>query len=179
MKNTNFLNFRKTFIIAELSANHNGNLDIAINTIKSAAKAGADAVKLQTYKPESMTLNLRSKNFLIDKGIWKGKNLWELYDKAKTPYSWHKKLFKYAKKIGITCFSTPFDIEAVDFLENLNCPFYKVASFEFNHFPLIERLIKTKKKIILSTGTASLSEISKVVSFLKKKRPKIMQFCIV
>ena len=160
----------KPFFIAEISANHCGSFSIAKQLIKIAKKNGADAVKLQTYKPDSMTPNLRKKNFLIKKGLWKGKNLWELYAKAKTPYAWHKRLFKFAKKIGITCFSTPFDAEGVDFLENLNCPFYKISSFEFNDFPLIEKIIKTKKKIILSTGTASLSEIAKTVNFFKKKK---------
>ena len=163
---------KKPFFIAEISANHCGSYLIAKKLIKLAKKNGADAVKLQTYNADTMTLNLKSEGFLIKKGLWKGKNLWALYDQAKTPYSWHKGLFEYAKKIGIICFSTPFDIEAVNFLESLNCPFYKISSFEFNHFPLIERVIKTKKKIILSTGTSSLSEITNVVNFLKKKKSK-------
>lgn len=171
---------KKPFFIAEISANHCGSFSIAKQLIKIAKLNGADAVKLQTYKPDSMTLNLKKKNFLIEKGLWKGKNLWELYDKAKTPYSWHKRLFEYAKRIGIICFSTPFDSEAVDFLESLNCPFYKISSFEFNDFPLIEKIIKTRKKIILSTGTASLSEIAKVINFFKKKKFKnfSLMYCV-
>jgi pseudaminic acid synthase len=170
----------KPFFIAEISANHCGSFLIAKQLIKLAKKHGANAVKLQTYKPDSMTPNLRKKNFLIKKGLWKGKNLWELYDKAKTPYAWHKKLFQYAKKIGIICFSTPFDAEAVDFLENLNCPFYKISSFEFNDFHLIEKIINTGKKIILSTGTASLAEITKTVNFFKKKKFKnfSIMYCV-
>ena len=170
----------KPFFIAEISANHCGSFLIAKQLIKIAKKYGADAVKLQTYKPDSMTPNSKKKNFLIKKGLWKGKNLWKLYDKAKTPYSWHKRLFQYAKKIGIICFSTPFDAEAVDFLEDLNCPFYKISSFEFNDFPLIEKIIKTKKRIILSTGTASFAEINKTVNFFKKKKFKkfSIMYCV-
>ena len=157
-------------LIAEISGNHCGSLSMAKKLIKTAKKNGANIVKFQTYTADTMTINSRRNEFKLKDGLWKGFTLWDLYKEAHTPYSWHKELFSYSKKIGITCFSTPFDAEGVDFLENLNCPFYKISSFEFNDFPLIEKIIKTKKKIILSTGTASLSEIAKTVNFFKKKK---------
>ena len=113
-------------LIAEISANHCGSLKIAKKLIDDAKKYGADAVKLQTYTPDSMTLNINKKNFLISNGLWKGKTLWDLYNIAQTPYEWHKVLFSYAKKKKIECFSTPFDDTAVDYLENLNVPAYKI-----------------------------------------------------
>lgn len=145
--------------IAEISANHNGKIKNAKKLILDAKKYGADYVKLQTYTPDSMTFNSNYRDFIIKKGIWKGKNLWELYKKAQTPFAWQKELFNYSKKIGIKCFSTPFDESAVDLLESLKCPIYKIASFELNHIPLIEKVAKTKKNIILSTGMANLHEI--------------------
>ena len=163
---------KKPFFIAEISANHVGSLKIAKNLIKIAKFYGADAVKLQTYTADSMTINSNKKEFLVSKGLWKGEKLWNLYDKAKTPYEWHPELFAYAKKLKITCFSTPFDIEAVDLLEKLKCPFYKISSFEMNDFPLLERVIKTKKPIIISTGTANFNEIKEVMKFVKKKKVK-------
>ena len=116
---------KKPFFIAEISANHVGSLKIAKNLIKIAKFYGADAVKLQTYTADSMTINSNKKEFLVSKGLWKGEKLWNLYDKAKTPYEWHPELFAYAKKLKITCFSTPFDTEAVDLLEKLNAHFIK------------------------------------------------------
>jgi pseudaminic acid synthase len=151
----------KPFFIAEISSNHNGKFANAIQLIKDAKKFGASAVKLQTYTPKSMTVNSKKKIFLIKKGLWKGYNLWSLYKKANTPYSWHKKLFKYGKTIGIKVFSTPFDEKAVDMLETLDCPIYKVASFEMQHLPLIKKIASTKKPIIISTGMSSLQEIEK------------------
>lgn len=163
---------KKPFFIAEISANHVGSLKIAKNLIKIAKFYGADAVKLQTYTADSMTINSNKKEFLVSKGLWKGEKLWNLYDKAKTPYEWHPELFAYAKKLKITCFSTPFDTEAVDLLEKLKCPFYKISSFEMNDFPLLERVIKTKKPIIISTGTSNFNEIKEVMKFVKKKKAK-------
>jgi pseudaminic acid synthase len=154
--------------IAEISANHNGSLIHAKKLIKIAKKYGADAVKLQTYIPSSMTIDSNKSDFKIRGGLWNGKKLWDLYKKAQTPFEWHKELFDYAKKIKITCFSTPFDESAVDLLENLNCPFYKVASFEMNHIPLIKKIAKTKKPIIISTGMANLKEIDLAYNTAKK-----------
>ena len=163
---------KKPYFIAEISANHVGSLKIAKNLIKIAKFYGADAVKLQTYTADSMTFNSNKKDFLVSSGLWKGEKLWNLYDKAKTPYEWHSKLFTYAKKLKITCFSTPFDSNAVDLLEKLKCPFYKISSFEMNDFPLIEKVLSTKKPLILSTGTSSLKEIKTVMRFIKKKKSK-------
>lgn len=159
---------KKPFFIAEISANHNGSLATAKKLIFSAKKYGADAVKLQTYTPETMTINSKKNDFKINDGLWKGRNLWELYQDAQTPFEWQKKLFDYAKKIKITCFSTPFDSTAVDLLESLNCPFYKVASFEMNDIPLIKKIAQTKKPIIISTGMATLKEID-LAFFTAKK----------
>jgi len=170
----------KPFFIAEISSNHNGKLKNAIRLIQDAKKFGADAVKLQTYTPSSMTVNSKKKYFLIKKGLWKGYNLWDLYKKANTPYSWHKKLFKYSKKIGIKIFSTPFDEKAVDLLESLDCPFYKVASFEMCDLPLIKRIASTKKHIIISTGMSSLKEIEYSYNAAKKYGAKSISllYCV-
>ena len=157
----------KPFFIAEISSNHNGNIINAKKLIYMAKKNGADAVKLQTYTPKTMTVNSRKKYFMIKQGLWKGLSLWDLYKKAHTPYKWHKDLFNYGKKIGIKIFSTPFDEKAVDFLEELKCPFYKVASFEMTDIPLIKKLASTNKHIIISTGMASIDEIT--LSFNKAK----------
>jgi pseudaminic acid synthase len=152
--------YRKTpFFIAEISANHNGSLANAKKLIFAAKKYGADAVKLQTYTPQTMTIKSNKADFKIRGGLWKGKTLWDLYEQAQTPFEWQKKLFDYAKKIKITCFSTPFDITAVDLLETINCPLYKVASFEMNDIPLIKKIARTKKPMIISTGMATLKEI--------------------
>ncbi len=162
------MRYKLPFLIAEISANHNGKISNAFKLIKQAKVSGADAVKLQTYKPESMTLNSNKKYFKIKQGLWKGYKLWDLYEKAQTPYEWHEKLFNYAKKINIKIFSTPFDEDAVDFLETLNCPFYKVSSFEMLDLPLIKKIAKTKKPIIISTGTSSLDEIEIAFNHAKK-----------
>tara|TARA_B100000700_G_C14997357_1_gene834532 strand:- start:495 stop:1520 length:1026 start_codon:yes stop_codon:yes gene_type:complete len=162
----------KPSLVAEISANHNGSLITAKKLIKISKKYGADAVKLQTYDENSMTLNSKKKEFLINKGLWKGYSLWNLYKKAKTPYSWHRELFSYAKKIGITCFSSAFDENAVDLLESLNCPIYKVASFEITDITLLERIAKTKKPVILSTGLSNINEIDLAYKTLKKNGTK-------
>ena len=170
----------RPYLIAEISSNHCGSIKIAKKLIKIEKENAADAVKLQTYNADSMTLNLKKENFVIKKGMWKGEKLWDLYDRAKTPYSWHKELFKYSKKQKITCFSTPFDIEAVNFLERLKCPFYKISSFEMNDLPLIKRVAETKKPIILSTGTSNLKEITKTVNYLKSLKVKkfSIMYCV-
>jgi pseudaminic acid synthase len=168
------------FFVAEISANHNGSLFHAKKLIKIAKKYGADAVKLQTYAPDTLTIKSNRPDFKIRGGLWNGKTLWDLYEKAQTPFEWHKELFNYAKKIKITCFSTPFDESAVDLLENLNCPFYKVASFEMNHIPLIKRVSQTKKPIIISTGMANLKEIDLAYRIAKKNGAKeiILLYCV-
>ena len=147
------------YLVAEISANHCGSIKLAKQLIKSAKKNGADAVKLQTYTPETMTINSSHKKFLIKEGIWKGYKLWDLYKEAHTPLEWHKELFKFAKLNKIKIFSTPFDETAVDFLEDLNCPIYKIASFELTDLPLIRKIALLKKPMIISTGMAELKEI--------------------
>lgn len=168
------------FFVAEISANHNGSLFHAKKLIKIAKKYGADAVKLQTYTPDTLTLKSNKSDFKIRGGLWNGKTLWELYEKAQTPFEWHKELFNYAKKIKITCFSSPFDESAVDLLESLNCPFYKVASFEMNHIPLIKKIARTKKPIIISTGMANLNEIDLAYRTAKKNKAGeiILLYCV-
>ena len=168
------------FFVAEISANHNGSLPHAKKLIKTAKKYGADAVKLQTYAPDTLTIKSNRPDFKIRGGLWNGKTLWDLYKKAQTPFEWHKELFDYAKKIKITCFSTPFDESAVDLLESLNCPFYKVASFEMNHIPLIKKIARTKKPIIISTGMANLKEIDLAYKTAKKSGAKeiVLLYCV-
>ena len=168
------------FFVAEISANHNGSLLHAKKLIKIAKKYGADAVKLQTYTPDTLTIKSNKLDFKIKGGLWNGRTLWDLYKKAQTPFAWHEELFNYAKKIKITCFSTPFDESAVDLLENLNCPFYKVASFEMNHIPLIKKVAQTKKPIIISTGMANLKEIDLAYKTAKKSGAKeiILLYCV-
>jgi len=176
----NFKNIKKPFFIAEISANHGGSLARAKKLIYDAKKYGADAVKFQTYSPESMTLDSKNKDFKIKTGLWKGYTLWDLYFKAQTPFEWHKDLFNYAKKIGIICFSTPFDTAGLDLLESLDCPFYKVASFELIHTPLIKRIAKTKKPIIMSTGAATMNEIELAYNVAKTNGAKevILLYCV-
>ncbi len=147
------------FIIAELSANHNGSLDTAIETIRAAKRAGADAIKLQTYTADTMTIDCDKDDFIIKGTIWEGKNLYKLYKEAYTPWEWHETLFKVAAEEGLVCFSSPFDKTAVDFLENLNVPAYKIASFEITDIPLIEYVASKGKPIIISTGIATLEDI--------------------
>ena len=164
----------KPFIVAEVSANHSGSLKNALLLIKKAKECGADAVKFQTYTPEEMTLNSRKKGFVIKEksNLWKGQKLFDLYRRNHTPVHWHKKLFSEAKKRKIIAFSTPFSVKAVDILEKLNVPCYKIGSFEMSHFPLLKRISKTKKPIILSTGMATFSEIKDSINFLKKNGSK-------
>jgi pseudaminic acid synthase len=171
---------KKIFFIAEISANHNGTLSQAKKIIYTAKKYGADAIKLQTYTAETMTIKSSKKDFKIRGGIWNGNTLWNLYQKAQTPFEWHKELFDYAKKLKIICFSTPFDETAVDLLESLKCPFYKIASFEINHIPLIKKIAKTKKPIIISTGMANLTEIDLAYNTAKINGAKeiIILYCV-
>ena len=168
------------FFVAEISANHNGSILHAKKLIKIAKEYGADAVKLQTYMPDTLTIKSKKPDFKIRGGLWNGKTLWDLYAKAQTPFKWHKELFDYAKKLKIICFSTPFDETAVDLLEGLNCPFYKVASFEINHIPLIKKIAQTKKPIIISTGMANLKEIDLAYKTAKKNgaREIILLYCV-
>ena len=168
------------FFVAEISANHNGSLLHAKKLIKIAKKYGADAVKLQTYTPHTLTIKSNKPDFKITAGLWNGKTLWELYEKAQTPFEWHKELFNYAKKLKIPCFSSPFDESAVDLLESLNCPFYKVASFEMNHTPLIKKIARTRKPIIISTGMANLNEIDLAYRTAKKNKAGeiILLYCV-
>ena len=168
------------FFVAEISANHNGSLFHAKKLIRIAKRYGANAVKLQTYTPDTLTIKSNRPDFKIRGGLWNGKRLWDLYEKAQTPFEWHKELFNYAKKLKITCFSTPFDETAVDLLESLNCPFYKIASFEINHIPLIKRVSRAKKPIIISTGMANLKEIDLAYRTAKKNGAKeiILLYCV-
>ena len=150
---------KKPFLVAEISANHCGSLNLAKKLIRSAKINGADAVKLQTYTPDTMTINSNNKKFIIKQGAWKGYKLWDLYNEAHTPLKWHKELFSFAKINKIKIFSTPFDESAVDFLEKLNCPIYKIASFELTDLPLVKKVASLKKPMIISTGIANLKEI--------------------
>ena len=151
------------YVIAELSANHNGKLQKALDTITEAKTCGADAIKLQTYTADTMTIDSDYEDFNIKGGLWDGYTLYDLYKEAETPFEWHKTMFDHARKIGITCFSTPFDETAVDLLENLNVPAYKVASFEMTDLPLIKYIASTRKPLIISTGMANLEEIKEMI----------------
>ncbi len=170
----------KVFFIAEISANHCGNFKLAKKLIKCAKINGADAVKLQTYTPDTMTINSNKKYFRIKEGLWKGYNLWDLYDKAQTPLKWHKELFKYGKSLGIKVFSTPYDETAVDFLEKLHCPIYKISSFEMTDLNLIKKVSKTKKPLIISTGMADLNEIETSIKVAKRNGAKdvTLLYCV-
>lgn len=150
-------------IVAELSANHNHNLDIAKESIRAIAQTGADAVKLQTYLPKSLTLDSHNDDFRLKGGLWDGRYLYELYEEAFTPYEWHAELFSLARECGLECFSTPFDFEAVDLLESLDNPIYKIASFEVMHLELIRYAARLGKPMVISTGVASAREIKEAV----------------
>lgn len=157
-----------TFIIAELSANHNGSLQTALDSIKAAKECGANAIKLQTYTADTLTLNSRNEDFIISGGtLWDGRNLYELYQEAYTPWEWHKELFDYARSLDIDIFSTPFDKTAVDFLETLNPSAYKIASFEITDYELVRYSASKQKPIIISTGIATIDEIQDVVNICK------------
>lgn len=155
----------KPFIIAEMSGNHNQSLDRALSIVDAAADAGANAIKLQTYTADTMTLDIKEREFFIDdpESLWKGQAMHDLYKLAHTPWEWHKPIMEHAKSKNLLCFSSPFDESAVDFLETLNVPLYKIASFECIDLPLIKKVASTKKPLIISTGMASINEITEAV----------------
>ena len=162
----------KTFIIAEMSANHNQHKEIAIETIKAAKIAGADAIKIQTYTSETMTIDCRKPDFILGKGLWEGDSYFQLYRKAYTPWEWHEEIFHVAKEEGLICFSTPFDKTAVDFLEELGNPIYKIASFEITDIPLMKYIATKNKPIILSTGIATMEDIQLALDTLRENGAK-------
>ena len=166
--NTKISSKHKPFIIAEMSGNHNQSLDKALEIVKAASEAGADALKLQTYTADSLTLDISKEEFFIKdrNSPWQGKSLFELYEQAYTPWDWHKPIMDYAKKLNLLCFSSPFDDKAVDFLEDLNTPAYKIASFENSHLPLIKKVLSTGKPLIISTGMATLAELDETVKII-------------
>ena len=170
MSKFNFQNLKKPFIIAEMSGNHNHSLERALQIVDVAAESGVDALKLQTYTADTMTIDKSDGEFFIEdsNSLWKGESLYSLYQKAYTPWEWHKAIFDRCKEKGIICFSTPFDFTAVDFLEELDCPIYKIASFENIDLPLIKRVAQTGKPMIVSTGMASLSELDDLVRTAKE-----------
>lgn len=161
-------NNSSVFIIAELSANHNGSIETAIETIRAAKRAGANGIKLQTYTCDTMTIDSDKDDFVIKGTIWDNQNLYKLYQEAYTPWEWHEKLFKVAEEEGLVCFSSPFDKTSVDFLEKLNTPAYKVASFEITDIPLIEYVASKGKPVIISTGIAELEDIELAVETCRK-----------
>ncbi|EAK0811942.1 pseudaminic acid synthase [Campylobacter lari] len=165
----NFNINEKVFIIAELSANHANSLEIALKTIQAAKKAGANAIKIQTYTPDSLTLNSDKKDFIIEGGLWHGRKLYELYEEAKTPYEWHEKLFECAKNEGLICFSSPFSKEDVNFLRQFNPPAYKIASFEANDYDFLRYVAKENKPTLVSTGIAYEEELEMIVKIFKEE----------
>ena len=170
MEHFDFLPETGVFIIAELSANHNGSLETAIETIRAAKRAGANAIKFQTYTADTLTINSHKEDFIINNGsIWDGKNFYELYQQAYTPWEWHPILFEIAAQEGLICFSSPFDFTAVDFLETLKVPAYKIASFEITDIPLISYTASKGKPIILSTGIATQEDIELALDTIRKQ----------
>ena len=170
---------KRPLIIAEISGNHNGDKKSFLAHIKSAKRAGADLVKIQTYEPQDITIKSYKKKFKIKYGIWKNKYLWELYKKAHTPFEWHYDAFKLAKKINIPIFSSPFSERSLNFLSSFNPPIYKIASFEITDLNLIKNIAMKKKPIILSTGMANLKEIHDAIKIIKKYHQKIIiLYCV-
>ena len=162
------LNFERPYIVAEISANHNGSIQKAKDIMRAAAENGANCIKLQTYTPHTMTIKSERDEFKIKSGLWKGSTLWDLYQNAHTPFEWHSELFSFAKELKIDCFSTPFDESAVDLLEELNCPFYKIASFEITDLPLVKYIAEKNKPVIFSTGMADKKNVDDVINLLNK-----------
>lgn len=159
----------KIFIVAELSANHGGSLKLAKETVKAAKRSGADAIKFQTFRPDTITLDSKFNDFLVSQGtIWDGRYLYDLYEEAHTPWEWHEELFNLAKSEGLICFSTPFDKTSVDFLENLNNPIYKIASCEITDLPLIKYIASKKKPVIISTGIANQEDIELAIKTIRE-----------
>ncbi len=164
----------RPFIIAEMSGNHNGDIQRALSLVKAAADAGAHALKLQTYTADTITINHQGGLFDIkdEQSLWKNRNLYQLYQEAHTPWEWHKTIFDYANELGMLAFSSPFDETAVDFLETLHVPAYKIASFESNHFPLLKKVAQTGKPILISSGTSNLNELYESIQYLKANGAK-------
>ncbi len=160
------------FFIAEMSSNHNSSLQRALKIIDGVSKSGAHAIKIQTFIPKEITLDVKNKYFKITdkKSLWKGKYLIDLYNKAQTPLTWHKHIFKRSKEKGILCFSSVFDELSFDFLESINVPAYKIASFENNHFPLIDKVASTKKPVIISTGLAEFNDLKEIINIFVKRK---------
>lgn len=156
------------FIIAELSANHNGSLAVALETVRAAKRAGADCIKLQTYTADTITIDSKKEDFLIKGTLWEGRNLYDLYQEAFTPWEWHQAIFEEAERNGLVCFSSPFDKTAVDFLESLHAPAYKIASFEITDIPLIEYTASKGKPIIISTGIATMEDIEMALAACRR-----------
>ena len=160
------------FIVAEMSGNHNHSLESALSIVEAAARAGVNALKLQTYTADTLTIDADGEGFFINdpESLWKGKSLYDLYREAYTPWEWHEPIFKRCKELDIIAFSTPFDETAVDFLESLNVPAYKIASFENNHLPLIRKVASTGKPVIISTGMATDAEIQEAIRYCSGSR---------
>lgn len=156
------------YIVAEMSGNHNGDISRAFRILDAALHAGADAVKIQTYRPDTITIDHHGPEFILEGGLWDGRRLYELYEQAHTPWDWHEALFEYARRIGITLFSSPFDFTAVELLERFDAPAYKIASPELIDLPLIRRVAQTGKPIIMSTGMASFAEIGEAVEMARQ-----------
>ena len=180
MKNTDtivedifFGSYRPPVVIAELSGNHNQSYEVAIDMVRAASRAGVRAIKLQTYTADTLTINVEVPPFTIDdpKSLWYGRSLYDLYEQAYTPWDWHEGLMSEAKKLGMLCFSTPFDESAVEFLEQLDVPCFKIASFENNHIPLIEKVSQTGKPLMISTGLSDLSDIADAVGVARAHIP--------
>ena len=172
---------KNPFVVAEISGNHNGDFSLLKKTIIEAKKCNVDAIKLQSYSPDDLTLNVRKKNFLIKKvkNKWRNKYLYEIYNKAQTSFEWHEKIFRFCNNIGIICFSSPFSEEMVDKLETINCPAYKVASLEITNLELLKKISKTKKPVIISTGASTLKEIFNAVKIFKNNKNLAILKCTV
>lgn len=166
-------------LIAELSGNHGGRLEQALAMVDAAARAGADLIKIQTYRPGTITVDHDGPEFRIESGLWQGRTLYELYEEAHTPWDWHAALFERARDLGVPLFSSPFDLTAVDLLESLHCPVYKIASFELVDHGLIDRVAATGKPVIMSTGIAALQEIDEAVEIVRRHRgtPLVLLHC--